>query len=393
VTTTPVDLHRTKLADAHRAMLVAAMRRASRLVAEKRTDLAEAELPLAADVFTDSDRFAREHVLVREAPQLVGYASELPAPGHFVTKDVCGLPVLLTRASDGLVRAFWNVCRHRQAPVAEGCGKRGRLLCPYHAWTYELDGSLAKVPGSEGFPGAADRGGLTEIPAAEYAGFLWVGLDPDRDLDIADHLGELGPELAGWDVGSWTPVGEKRLDADINWKLALDTFAENYHFATVHRDTFAQIAPSNRTAFDAFGRHHRLVFPLHGIGDAAQAPEDEWNPLASLVVIYALYPNIVLSATAYNGEVFRVYPGTVAGESTTYHQNAARFDPSDEAQRAGAEQVFDYAHGTVRDEDYTLAARVQTNLASGVLPTLTVGRNEPGVQHRHCVVEAALSTR
>jgi phenylpropionate dioxygenase-like ring-hydroxylating dioxygenase large terminal subunit len=382
----------TEQVDLQRSTLLAAMRRAATLVAEKRTDLAPAELTIAAASFTDPERHAREAAVVRAAPQLVGYASELPAPGHFTTKEVCGLPVVLTRAADGVVRAFWNVCRHRQAPIAAGCGKRGRLLCPYHAWTYELDGRLAKIPGAEGFPDAQDRGGLRQIPAAEHAGFLWVSLEVDRPLDVAEHLGDLGPELAAWNVDGWTPVGEKQLDADINWKLALDTFAENYHFATVHRDTFAQISPSNRTAFDAHGRHHRLIFPLHGVVDAARAPEDEWNPLASLVVIYALWPNIVLSATAFNGEIFRIYPGDAPGRSITFHQNAAQFDGSDAAARKGAEAVFDYAHATVRDEDYTLATRIQANLNSGVLPELTVGRNEPGVQHRHATIEAALRT-
>jgi carnitine monooxygenase subunit len=384
VTTTASDLQQDTLR--------AAMRRAATLLAERRTDLAPAEMPLPAASFAADARFREEQALVRAAPQLVGYASELPEPGHFVTKEVIGLPVLLTRARDGEVRAFWNVCRHRQAPVAEGCGKRGRLLCPYHAWSYELDGSLVGVPGKVGFPGAAERGGLQQIPAAEHAGFLWVGLDPDVDLDVASHLGDVGPELASWGIGSWTPVGEKRLDTAINWKLALDTFAENYHFATVHRDTFAQIAPSDRTVFDSYGPHHRLVFPLNGLDVAAEAPESEWQPLNNLVVIYALYPNIVLSVTVYNGEIFRVYPAGEAGRSTTFHQNAARFDPSDDVARESAEAVFDYAHGTVRDEDYTLAARVQANLASGVCPQLTVGRNEPGVQHRHATIEAALAT-
>ena len=86
------------------------------------------------------------------SPQLVGYASELPRPGTYCTKTVMGRAILLTRVSDGGVRAFDNICLHRQSRIAEGCGSARRLACPYHSWTYDLDGNLVGVPGKEGFP-------------------------------------------------------------------------------------------------------------------------------------------------------------------------------------------------------------------------------------------------
>jgi phenylpropionate dioxygenase-like ring-hydroxylating dioxygenase large terminal subunit len=276
--------------------------------------------------------------------------------------------------------------------VAQGCGVAPRLACPYHAWTYDLRGAVVGIPGGQGFPEArtADLR-LPELPAAEHAGFLWVGLDPDAPFDVAAHLGDLGPELESWQVGTWMPVGEKSLDTRIDWKLALDTFAENYHFATVHKDTFATVARSNCTVFDSYGPHHRLVFPMLGIEKNADVPEEEWEPLHSFVVIYALFPNIVISVTPVNGELFRVYPGDGPGHSVTYHQNAAPIDPAQPEQVAGAQAVFDYAHGTVRDEDYTLAASIQANMESGLSPELLFGRNEPGVQHRHEVLAQALA--
>jgi carnitine monooxygenase subunit len=91
----------------------------------------------------------------------------------------------------------------------------------------------------------------------------------------------LADELESWGIGKWSLLSEKVLDTPIERKLAIDTFAENYHFATVHKITFATIARSNCTVFDVFGPPHRLVFPLNGI---------------------------VLSATVANGEPFRMYP-------------------------------------------------------------------------------------
>jgi carnitine monooxygenase subunit len=158
----------------------------------------------------------------------------------------------------------------------------------------------------------------------------------------------------------------------------------------VHQQTFATIARSNCTVFDSFGPHHRLIFPLNTILDLEDTPEAEWNPFHNMVVIYALFPNIVLSVTIANGELFRIYPCEQPGKSITVHQNATPQDLSDESVAAGARAVFDYAHATVRDEDYKLVARLQANLESGARDHLTFGRNEPGLQHRHQAWQEAI---
>lgn len=368
----------------NRELLIDLTGRALKLARDNATDLAPTEYTVAADTYTSPERHAHDVAMLLGAPQLVGYVSELPRPNTYCTKTVMGRSVLLTRDKDGSVRAFENVCLHRQSRIAEGCGAARRLACPYHSWTYDLAGRLVGVPGKEGFPESnSDTAKLTELPATECAGFLWISLDRDATLDIPSFLGPLADELDDWGIGRWSPLGEKVLDCPINWKLAIDTFAENYHFATVHKSTFATIARSNCTVFDSFGMHHRLVFPLNGILDLEGVPEEQWDPLQNMVVIYALFPNIVLSATIANGELFRVYPGETPGRSITVHQNSTPLDVSEESVAAGAAAVFDYAHSTVRDEDYALVAGLQANLQSGVRERLVFGRNEPGLQHRH----------
>jgi carnitine monooxygenase subunit len=385
-----------------RDQLIDLTRRALKLARDKTTDLAPAEHTVDAADYTSVERHDRDRAMLLSSPQLVGYVSELPAPGAYCTKTVMGRSILLTRTSDGSVKAFDNVCLHRQSQVVTGCGTAKRFTCPYHAWTYDNTGRLVSVPGREGFPAVAiaraakpdEAGrrqtdvtprsdGLTELPATEFAGFLWVALDSGATLDVAAHLGPLADELDSWGIGRWSPLGEKVLDSPINWKLAIDTFAENYHFATVHKQTFATIARSNCTVFDSFGPHHRLIFPLNTILDLDNTPEEEWNPFHNMVVIYALFPNIVLSVTIANGELFRVYPADRPGRSITVHQNASPQDLSDESVAAGAQAVFEYAHATVRDEDYRLVAGLQANLESGARDHLLFGRNEPGLQHRH----------
>jgi hypothetical protein len=105
----------------------------------------------------------------------------------------------------------------------------------------------------------------------------------------------------------------------------------------------------------------------------------------------ALFPNIVLSATVANGELFRVYPADVPGRSITAHQNSTPLDVSDESVAAGARAVFDYAHAKVRDEDYRLVAGLQANLESDVRDHVVFGRNEPGLQHRHSTWSQAIA--
>lgn len=371
--------------------LIDLTRRALKLARDKTTDLAPAQYLMDAREYTSTERHERDRAMVVASPQLVGYVSELPRPGSYCTKTVMGRSILLTRTADGSVKAFDNVCLHRQAQVVEGCGVAKRFSCPYHAWTYDNTGRLVTVPGREGFPDVTPKSdGLTELPATEFAGFLWVAMDPGSDLDVAAHLGPLADELDSWGIGRWSPLGEKVLDSPINWKLAIDTFAENYHFATVHQQTFATIARSNCTVFDAYGPHHRLIFPLNTILDLDDTSEDKWVPLNNLVVIYALFPNIVISVTIANGELFRVYPGDRPGRSITVHQNSTPLDMSDESVAAGAQAVFEYAHATVRDEDYRLVQGLQANLESGARQRLVFGRNEPGLQHRHIAWERAL---
>lgn len=375
-----------------RDQLIDLTRRALKLARDKTTDLMPTESTVAAETYTSAHRHARDVAMLMASPQLVGYVSELPRPGTYCTKTVMGRSILLTRAADSVVRAFENVCLHRQSRITDGCGAARRLACPYHSWSYDLTGNLAGVPGNEGFPETlSGTSRLTELPAAECAGFLWVSLDRDATLDIPAFLGPLAEELDSWGIGRWSPLGEKVLDCPINWKLAIDTFAENYHFATVHKTTFATIARSNCTVFDSFGPHHRLVFPLNSILDLDELPEEQWEPLQAMVVIYALHPNIVISCTVANGELFRVYPSDVPGRSITVHQNSTPLDLSDESTAAGAAAVFEYAHSTVRDEDYALVAGLQANLESGVREHLVFGRNEPGLQHRHTTWAEAIS--
>src|SRR5206468_561195 len=143
--------------------------------------------------------------------------------------------ILVTRADDGVLRAFLNVCRHRGAVLAEGCGERNTIQCPYHAWTYDLDGALRSAPRSEREP-SFDKGELSLVPASvgTWGPFLFVNADANA-APLEAHLAEL-PEILARDIDIDALVFHSRVyfGADANWKVVSENFLECYHCPTAH---------------------------------------------------------------------------------------------------------------------------------------------------------------
>jgi choline monooxygenase len=167
--------------------------------------------------------------------QYAGRTDEVAEPGRFVTVDAGGIPVLVVRGRDGELRAFLNVCRHRGSILAQGTGRRETIQCPYHAWTYELDGSLRTAPRAD----EVDTEGIALIEAsvAGWGPFLFVNPDPDA-MPLHETLGAL-PELL--DPSGLRFHARVHFDIDANWKVAVENFLECYHCATAHPGFAAQV--------------------------------------------------------------------------------------------------------------------------------------------------------
>ncbi|MEC8429275.1 MAG: Rieske (2Fe-2S) protein, partial [Pseudomonadota bacterium] len=152
------------------------------LEADNTTDMVERSGSVAVDQYLDTQQFANEEqALFRRLPLVLGHASQLPESGDFLTRDVCGVPVILLRDNQGVLRAFINVCKHRGGRlVREAEGKNLRVLvCQYHAWSYNTDGGLRAIPHRDGFSDLPDNcKSLSELPLLERYGLLWVRLTP-----------------------------------------------------------------------------------------------------------------------------------------------------------------------------------------------------------------------
>jgi choline monooxygenase len=226
--------------------------------------------------YTDPEvgRVERERIF-RRAWQYAGRRDELAEPGSFVATHVAGLPVVLTRDRDGELRAFANVCRHRGSVVARGTGVRGTLQCPYHAWTYGLDGRLRAAPRTRDDPSfdAAELG-LVPMAAGTWGPFMFV--NPDADAEpLAEALGDL-PDVVrahGLDVDGLRFHHRVEYEIRANWKIALENYLECYHCQLNHPG-LVSVIDDRRLTLQAAGLRASQFNPVHPDARAGRSPLD-----------------------------------------------------------------------------------------------------------------------
>src|SRR5690349_12258864 len=170
--------------------------------------------------YTCPKQLAREReVFFRRGPFTVGLSCLLPSPGDYMTHDYAGVPILLVRQQDGSLRAVLNVCRHRGARLAEGCGGGAQdFSCPYHGWRYGLDGQLLSRPDERSFAEIrkAERG-LRALPVVEQDGMIWLSPTPGAGFDMATVLGGLERDFASYRLDTYHLYETRVLQRRINW--------------------------------------------------------------------------------------------------------------------------------------------------------------------------------
>jgi phenylpropionate dioxygenase-like ring-hydroxylating dioxygenase large terminal subunit len=238
-------------------------------------------------------RVERERIF-RSAWQYVGRADQVAERGSFVACDAAGAPVLLVRDQQDSLRAFRNVCRHRGSLVCEGEGTRETLQCPYHAWTYNLDGSLRAAPRTER-EDAFDKSelGLVGVQVDTWGPFVFVNLDRGA-APLAEHLGEL-PELvaaAGIDLGSLRFLERSSSEYEANWKICCENFLECYHCQVAH-PAFSKVVD---VSVDAYVLDQSTTFSTQ-YGPVREAWKGEFDPSGPVGrgQFHFLWPNITIN--------------------------------------------------------------------------------------------------
>jgi len=340
--------------------------------------------------YTSVEKWERERQkLFRESPLLLGLSGDLPTNGSSRTLTVCDVPVLMIRGDDAIARAFINVCRHRGAPVIQDeRGESRRYTCAYHAWSYDGAGALVGLPAADAFEGInrCDYA-LRQLALEERHGMLWGVLTPGATIDVAAWLGDdLDREFAAFDFGSCEWFVSYSIDA-ANWKLAMDTYFEAYHFASLHRNTINLITYNDVIAFDAFRQHQRNGFPRRNVLELRDIPETEWEPLNHMSSIYKVFPNVAVTVAPEAVLISQVLPGSTVDTSITIQSTYSR-SPIDSAERrAELDQRARFIRDVILEEDYFLNHKIGAGLSSGANEFLTFGRNEPGLHHFHRMVE------
>ena len=166
--------------------------------------------------------------------QVVGHSNQVATPGDYFTTELAGEPLVLVRGADYQLRGFYNVCRHRAGPPAEGCGSRKLFRCGYHGWTYGLDGSLissTEMEGVEDF--RPEEFALVPVRTEEWFDLVFVNLDPQA-RSLRESLGELPRQAEKFPFAAMKLFERRTYDMKCNWKTYVDNYLEGYHLPSVH---------------------------------------------------------------------------------------------------------------------------------------------------------------
>ena len=354
------------------------------LIDNNSTESAPSARRLPSGIFTERKRFEQDKAFIARSPHVIAYVGEIKS-GHYLTRSVAGVPVLLVRDSKNVLRAFLNACAHRGACVAQGEGKASRFKCSYHAWCYDEKGNLVARPGAEHFEGIDEATlGLKPLPVAEQSGLVVVGLRPD--VKVAGHLDSVSSALA-YPFEQYEHLKTWNLLIDANWKLVIDVNFEGYHFPFLHKDSLHPLAYGN-ASFDLFEQHGRWAFPLRSIERLRDLPEDAWPDCFDGTVVYFLFPCCVLVQGSSAAQMIRIYPGSHPGQAQVQFSYMLNGPATDE-ERAGHLQGAQFAIDLLGGEDFVAAAECQQGFEAG-RDSVVLGRNEPLVQHLHRVWDEAV---
>ena len=245
---------------------------------------------------------ALEHERVwRKSWLFAGHESEVAEPGAYKLFTRTGAPIVIVRGQDGVLRAFYNSCRHRGAPVVKGdCGVAKRLTCQYHSWSYDTEGVLRAVPDDRTFVGL-DTGalGLVPVRCETSDGWVYVNENPEAG-SLADHLGPLVAQMAEINGPGLRKLGTRTHRVPANWKLMVDAFLEVYHIRTVHPDNAALLYNDRSLTVTMLPNgHSRLsVAKQDGMAELVKPCAEANNPSVGELwretsTSFGIFPNVI----------------------------------------------------------------------------------------------------
>ena len=357
-------------------------------------DIASA-LTLSSREYLDPEIFQRERrSIFGKTWQLAGRLKDLERPGDFVPVTILDEPIVLVRDTAGLLRGFYNVCRHRAGQVALSRGNRKSLQCQYHGWTYGLDGALRTAPEMDDAAGF-DRGefGLRPVRVAAWGPFVFVSLDTDGP-ELAEVMGAIPDEVSrsGYDIDRMSLVERREYVVECNWKVYVENYLEGYHIPIAHPALFKELdydAYSVET-FRWYSKQHAPVRELkagevHGRDRRfIRSPDGEDEAL-----YYWLYPNTMFNIYPDNMSMNQVIPLSADRTLTVFEWYFA--EPGTGEGWESMQQAIAFSD-QIQQEDIVICEQVQRGLRSSSYEAGRLSpRRENGVYHFQNLVREALA--
>lgn len=320
-------------------------------------------------IFTGQARFDAEQARIfRRFPVPVTLSALLPEPGMVTAHDGYGVPLMIARAKSGEVKAFVNACQHKGSKLLEDCEvhKRGRVTCPYHAWTYGIDGKLVGVARNEAFLNLdKDKRGLVELPAREWGGVIYVQLDGNPNPDWSQLSDQIAADFASLGIPDAHVYGRKTFELKANWKVILEPFLEGYHVQRLHAASIGDLFQDAPNIVDMFGVNIRQVSGRIGYVPA-MLDEDPAQNIHKLVThAYTAFPNCVVVTSQYYTSVMILMP-RAAGRTTVEYFMLTPGAPTTDKAREVFARSYELILNVFGGEDFRAAEISQVGLEAGV---------------------------
>lgn len=346
-------------------------------------------LSLRSDAYTDPlwhQVDLRE--IVSRTWQWVCHAEKLREPGSYIAIEIAGKPIAIVRDREGTLRAFYNVCKHRAHRLLTGEGRIARIMCPYHAWTYKLDGQLAGAPHTQHLQDFDPKAiWLEPVQVEEFCGFVYVNLDPKSE-PLRTLSGKLETEIRHWapDVDSLTFGHRLAYDIRSNWKNVVDNFLECYHCPVAHKDfcTLVDMKTYKVTTHGIYSSH------MADAGQQANSAYDTSKAKVRTHAVWWLWPTTCLMR--YPGRssmiVLNIIPMAHDRTLETYDFFLETPEP-DETEKA----AIHYLDTVLQVEDIALVESVQQGMNTPAFQQGRVvydpagsGKSEHALHHFHGLV-------
>ena len=341
------------------------------------TDLGQSQWHEPVEHYVSQKRYEQEMTLLRERPVVFCPSAAIPEAGSFVSRTAAGTPLLVVRDNDLRVRAFINACRHRGMKVASGEGCARTFSCPYHGWTYNLDGTLRGVPGAAAFPDLEqETSGLKELFALEKGGLVYVQQEGSPKLNTLDTALEF--------FDSTQPlIHQSNTVDDANWKLLTETLLEGYHIKSLHRESFYPFGLDNINVIESFGQNSRVVYPFKRIENLRSVAANERKIEGFATLVYHLFPNVSVSVLSKHTSVTIIEPLSPTRTQMFSYYIKHRATSGNEISHEAAMKDVDFVNQSGQEEDRAAARDIQETVTTSANSHLTFGLFEQAIVRFH----------